>query len=230
MPILSNQIVLLGGKMLKNTEKVLNSELTAHVFQDIDLANLFGGSPARRYALVNKSLKAKELIRLRRGLYMLAPKYQTSTFSSYYLANHIVPYSFVTAESALQFHQLIPERTSQVTSIAAFGRNNKFENILGQFIYFVPNVKSAESFFTGVKAYKLETHLVWIATPLRALVDYIVWHKINNANLEFLRSSLRLEEEFLNTIKKRDIKELISVYSGARVIKFLKTLLNEVNT
>jgi len=215
--------------MLKNTERIIDSELSSHVFQDIDLANLYRGSSARRYGLVNKALRAHELIRLRRGLYMLALKYQKSNFSLYYLANHIVPYSFVTAESALQFHQWIPERTSQVTSVAAFGRERQFANVMGQFVYLAPPITSLDKFFIGVLNQQIEDQAVWIATPLRALIDYVLWHKIDNANLQFLNTSLRIEEEYLNTIKKEDIKSLAPIYKSKRVAQFLKNLLHEVN-
>lgn len=216
--------------MLKHTEQLINSELSSHVFQDIDLANFYGGSNARRYGLVNKALKAHELIRLRRGLYMLALKYQKTKSSTYSIANHIVPYSFVTAESALQFHQWIPERTAQITSIAAFGRDRQFNNVLGQFIYLVPQMTTADNFFTGVEISQIENHVVWMATPLRALIDYIFWHKVDNANMQFLNTSLRIESEYLNTIRKENIENLASVYKSKHVAQFLKNLLHEVNT
>ena len=52
--------------MLHSTEKILSTALGQHIIRDIDLANLFKGTPARRYGLVNKALKKKELVQLRR--------------------------------------------------------------------------------------------------------------------------------------------------------------------
>ena len=74
--------------MLKCTEKIINSSLQGHLIQDKDLANLYGGTAARRYGLVNKAIKRKELLPLRRGLYMLAS--QQGEISSYYIANIIL--------------------------------------------------------------------------------------------------------------------------------------------
>src|SRR3989338_2740259 len=121
--------------MLHTTEKMLAANLGGRIIRDIDLANLFNGDPAKRYGLVNKALKAQELIRLRRGFYVIAHKYNTTPISQYYLANHLVPYSFVTAESALSFHGWIPERVTTVVSMAAVERNRQFDTPYGHFEY-----------------------------------------------------------------------------------------------
>lgn len=213
--------------MLNSTEKILDSPLNGHIFREVDLIHLFEGTPAKRYGLINKALKKKELIQLRRGLYILSPKYQLETFSSYYLANHIVPHSFVTAESALQFHQWIPERVAQTTSIIAFGRNKKFGTPVGQFIYQTSPLKSYD-FFTGVTHIEINHRPVLMATPLRALSDYIYWHKIDDADWSFLTIGLRIDEEYLRPLKKSSIKELMDVYHSKRVNTFLNNLLTEI--
>jgi hypothetical protein len=210
--------------MLNSTEKILDSELNAHVFTDMDLACLFKGSAPRRYGLVNKALKNGELIRLHRGLYTLAPKYMKECFSLYYLANHIVPFSYISCESALQYHGWIPERVNQVISVAAFGRNKSFANAFSQFIYHVHPINESE-FFTGVNQIQINNKLVWIASPLRALIDYIYWNKIKSADLDFFKNSLRIEGSDLSTINKSQIKALIPVYRPVPVKKFLTDLL-----
>src|SRR6185437_1925434 len=187
--------------MLNSTKKILDSELANHVFTELDFAYLFRGSPARRYGLVNKALKKGEIIRLRRGLYILAPKYMKEFFSLYYLVNHIVPFSYVSCESALQYHGWIPERVNQVSSIAAFGRNKAFNNDFAQFTYHVHQIDSA-NFFLGVDQVQINNKLVWIASPLRALIDYIYWNKIKSVDLNFLKYSLRIEDSELATIRK----------------------------
>lgn len=209
--------------MLNSTEKILASELPNHVFTELDLAYLFKGSRARRYGLVNKALKKGEIIRLHRGLYTLAPKYMKEYFSLYYLANHIVPFSYVSCESALQYHGWIPERVNQVSSIAAFGRNKEFANDFAQFTYHVHPIDGAK-FFLGVDQVQINNKLVWIASPLRALIDYIYWNKIKDANLDFLKNSLRIEDSELATIRRSQIRELIPVYNSTSIKKFLNSL------
>jgi hypothetical protein len=57
--------------MLASTEKLKYAGFGERVFTDKDLARFFGGTPARRYGLVNKGLAKGELIRIRRGVYIL---------------------------------------------------------------------------------------------------------------------------------------------------------------
>jgi len=211
--------------MLDSTEQIIHSELQHHAFRDEDLAVLFGGSPARRYGLVNKALKSGELIQIRRGLYILGPKYHSTGFSKYYLANHIVPYSYVTAESALSFYGWIPERVTQITSASAFGRNKQFCTPLGDFCYWAPKKINLNHFFSGVDYIQLNaSQYSWIATPLRALIDYVSWHKVNKPDLKFLHESLRIEVDHLKTIMHANITQLMSVYDSNRVTQFLKNL------
>jgi len=214
--------------MLNSTEKILDSKLGQHAFQDTDLYNLFDGTPASRHGLVNKSLKKGELIRLRRGLYILNPKYLTHPHSEYYLANRIVTHSYVTAESALSFHGWIPEQVRMVTSIAAFGRNKEFDTPYGIFAYLTIPI-DPHQFLKGVQCVRIGDERVWMATPLRALMDYVYWHKIENVNLDYLIGSLRIEPEELSSIKKKDIIELQSVYTSKRIKLFLKNLLRDLH-
>ena len=55
------------------TELVLASELRARVFSEREIDWLTEGSAQRRYNLVNRALKAGEVIRLARGVYILNP-------------------------------------------------------------------------------------------------------------------------------------------------------------
>lgn len=213
--------------MLKSTSKLMSQGWEKHLIRDVDLQSIFAGSDASRYALIHKALHAKELIQLRRGLYMLAPQHQTPLWSQYYLANHIAACSFITAESALSFHGWIPEQIKQVTSAIAFGRNKIFHTPMGDFVYRTFPVTSANYFLYGVQSVKVATHLVWMATALRALMDYVYWHKVNDANTDFLIHSLRIDELHLKEIKKTDIQNLLPVYHSKRVQQLLKNLLKE---
>lgn len=212
--------------MLKSTELIINNHLNEHIIRESDLAALFKGTPAKRYALVNKAIKKNELIRLCRGYYTLHHKYQKeNALSQFYIANRIVPFSFVSAESALGFHNLIPERVTQVTSIAAFGRNKKFETPYGNFIYRTPPVLPAY-FYYGVQMININNQIVYIADPLRALMDYVYCHKVENANTHFLTKSLRIEEDDIAKITRQEITVLQNVYRSSYVVEFLKNLLD----
>lgn len=213
--------------MLKTTERLLESGFGNHVIRESDIEEVFNGSVASRYALVNKALKAKELIKVRRGLYIITAKYTATAWSQYYLANHIVPFSFVSRESALSFHGWIPEKVTQTTSVLLFGRSKTFHTPLGIFGYSKVPVEK-KYFLYGVDCIEVANRLVWIAKPLRALMDYIYLNKVEHADLDFLFQSLRVEEENINKVSREDIDTLLPVYRSARVRAFLKALAKEI--
>ncbi len=214
--------------MKQSTESLIEHGLQHHLIRDSDLAFIFGGSPARRYALVNKALKAGELIRLTRGMYLLADKYHAQRFSQYYLANRLVPHSIVSAESALSFHGWIPERIVQTTSVTATGKSKIFHTPVGTFTYRKVPI-TVLSFMTGVDILKQDKHYMHITTPLRAIVDYVYWHKVKNGNCDFLINSLRIEKSHLTSISAEDIRRLQPLYRNLTVKKFLLTLLKELH-
>ncbi len=212
--------------MLKSTQTIIDNNLHHHLIRERDLSALFGGSDARRYALVNKSLKKGDLIRLTRGNYILNNRYLNSLFSKPYLANRLLAHSFVSAESALSFHGWIPERVSETVSICAFGRSRTFNTPIGQFSYHTVPVDPAH-FYTGVELLKESEHHLYIASPLRAILDLIYLNKINNANITYLIDSLRIDEELLRSINKREIGSLLPVYRSKRIKQFLNQLMDE---
>jgi len=61
--------------MNKLTEKVFECAPYGG-FTSQDVATLFPGSEDRRYGLVKRAIAGGEIIRICRGLYCLAPKYQ----------------------------------------------------------------------------------------------------------------------------------------------------------
>jgi len=210
--------------MLKSTELIMDHKLDKHIIRDSDLAKLFGGSPARRYGLVNKAIQKGELIRLARGFYTLNNKYLTHPLTTAYIANRLVPNSFVTAESALSFHGWIPERVTQTISINAFGRKKSFDTPMGEFLYYKTPVEK-KHFFYGVELQENFAHTIYMASPLRALMDFVYLHKPKSANTDFLTGSLRIEEEHIAGIKADEIKALMPVYKSTPVKQFLNDLL-----
>ena len=212
--------------MLNTTEVILDSGLGDHVFRDSDLSIIFKGTPASRYGLVNKAMKKGEIIQIRRGMYTLAPKYQEKYFSLYYIANQMVPHSYVTAESALQYHQWIPERVNQVISLINTGRKKEFSSIYAKFIYYLHHILP-ENFYTGVTLVKIQDKNVFIASPLRALMDYVYIHKLTNVNKKYLLENLRIDLELINLIKVKEIKQMMPVYKSNYVKTFLNNLMKE---
>jgi predicted transcriptional regulator of viral defense system len=61
--------------------------------------------------------KAGRLIQLRRGVYALAPPYQKIKPHPFLIANRLLPASYVSLQSALDYYGLIPDVVHGVTSV-----------------------------------------------------------------------------------------------------------------
>lgn len=213
--------------MLVSTEKIQAAGFGKRIFTERELARLFGGTSARRYGLVNKALAKGELIRIRRGVYLLAEKYRFIKFSQFFVANRVVPNSYVSFESALSYHGWIPERVLVVTSGIHQGRTRTFDTPLGEFNYIYLPVNALE-FLSGVSRQTINDQSFFMAKPLRALADYVYNKKITWMGMDFLLEGLRIEEDNLNSLTLNDFQEIEPVFRAKRVLSFLRHLQQEL--
>jgi hypothetical protein len=99
------------------SDAVAASGFASRVIHDSQLADLLGGSDARRYGLVNRVLADRSLIRLRRGAYVLAKAMRSGDLHPFSIAQGLVPGSYVSFESALSWHGWIPEAVFMTSSV-----------------------------------------------------------------------------------------------------------------
>lgn len=211
---------------LKN--KIIEANFTDHILTDVDFTCFLDGTAAARYGMVNKAIKKGELIKIRRGLYTLADKYRHKKLSKFFLASRIVPHSYISLESALSYYGWIPERVMTVTSILALGRTKKFITSFGEFIFYQSPVNEYE-FLTGVtRVEEIEGEPFFLASPLRALADYVYVKKIDWNGLDYLMGSLRIDIEELMKVESNDFLEIKNVYRSKRVLHFLDNLKAEL--
>jgi len=120
--------------MMNLTEKIYKAGLADRPLSASQIHRLLGGSDARRYGQVNRALKAGELIKPRRGLYVLNPVYRKLPLHPFVLAQQMLPGSYVSAESALGFHGWISESVHTVLSMTHGGKSVIHEHAqLGKF-------------------------------------------------------------------------------------------------
>jgi hypothetical protein len=206
--------------MNKLTEKVF--ECAPHSeFTNQDVATLFPGSEDRRYGLVKRAIASGEVIHVCRGLYCLSPKYQKKSVNLYALAQHVYGPSYISLESALSWHGWIPEAVYTITSVS-FGKSKDFNTSLGTFSYVhVPQ----NVFYKSVDRLKDEDENIFLmATPFKALVEYVYVYKKDWTGLKPAIESLRIEKEELESVTLEDIELLIDNYKSRRVEKFIKGL------
>lgn len=207
--------------------------LTQAVFEHIphpfftmnELKHLLPGTDSSRYARINRALQAKEIIQVRRGLYVLAPAFRKGPLNTRALAQIIYGPSYISLESALSWHGLIPEAVYTVTCIS-YGKAKTFDTALGTFSYTrIPQ----RILFAGVE--RLQEHQeapIFMANPLKAVLDYIYVRKVNWKDLTPLFQSLRIEPEDLQIITAAMAEELQDNYTSRRVQKYLVIIRKEL--
>lgn len=205
-------------------DRLIEAHFADCILTDVDLNHFLDGTVAARYGMVNKALKKGELIRIRRGLYLLADKYRHKKLSQFFLASRIVPHSYVSLESALSYHGWIPERVTSVTSILALGRTKNFITPFGEFHFYQLPVNEYEFLTSVTRIEEIKGEPFFLALPLRALADYVYIKKINWSGLDYLLQNLRIEVEELLKIQSSDFVEVKKIYRSKRVLNFLDNL------
>jgi predicted transcriptional regulator of viral defense system len=145
------------------------------------------------------------LVQLRRGLYALAPPYRKTEPHPFCVANRLVRGSYVSLQSALSHHGLIPEHVPVITSVTT-GRTQQRENPFGSFEYH----HCPPDRLTGYRVEKLGGgQEAFVATPAKALEDLIAL--VPGADSRAYLSELRL-----TNLEKLDPAELLRPTVGGR--------------
>lgn len=177
-----------------------------------------------RKSLLKRACQKGDLIRIRNGLYLVGEKKRKYSFSLFQIANFIVEPSYISLESALSFYNLIPEAvytTTSVTTKPGFEQKTP----VGQFSF---SYLKTEYFNFGFYRYDTGGSKFLIATPLKALIDYIVLMKKHYKTVEDLEEDLRFDfdefKNYKNFVNKEKITEMLEVYKSYRVQVILKDI------
>ena len=207
------------------TELIIKSGDADRILSARQLERLLGGSDASRYGLVNRALKSGELLQARRGLYLLSNDYRGSPVHPFVLAQHMIPGSYVSAESALSFYGWIPEAVHSVLSVTATGKSVVYlHDKLGKFEFRRLTVYRG-FFLQAVERHELQHQVALIAGPVRALLDLVYLRKLPWQGLDYLLEGLRIDEQAIRSVSSNQIARVQDVYKGKREQRFIKELL-----
>lgn len=153
--------------------------------QDADISRFLRKTGHAHYSAVKRAIKDGLLTRVKMGLYIVNGKTKQSLPDEFEFATLIFEPSFVSLESALSYHLLIPEFVESTTCVST-RRAKDFKTPVGVFCYKrVPE----ESFDVGVEFVETKTGGFSIATPWRAISDFVCtrcrsWKKLEAIEAE----------------------------------------------
>ncbi len=184
------------------------------IFTRPEVACWVGGSADRQFALLRRALARGEVVRIHRGLYCLAVRYMRGKMDPFVLAQRVYGPSYVSLQSALSYHGWIPEAVYSVTSVS-MDRSRQF-NTPGGVLSFVRVPQRV--FYTEVGR---TAGGVLMASPLKALADYVYVHSEQWRTLAPAVESLRIDEVVLASLDVSACDALLLNYSSLRVRRFL---------
>ena len=210
------------------TEILIKQGLTNRVLSERQLERVIGGEAARRYGLVNRALRTHELVRVRRGLYLLAPEFRTEPPHPFALAQALQPGSYVSFETALSSHGWIPESVWVTASVVSGRKSSVLEHpLLGSFA-FHPLALDRSHFLELIERQQFGHQTALVAKPLRALMDLVCLRKLEWQGLAWLTEGMRIQPQVLYSLARTDIQTLRTVYKQKRPKHFLRALAQEL--
>jgi hypothetical protein len=193
-----------------------------------DLSPILKISKDALHSLLKRAVKENLLIRLKREFYLISSKIQKKKPEAFEIAQLLYGPSYISFESALNFHGWIPEAVFVINS-ACSKRTKKFENFLGIFTYY--NIPIS-IFHIGVSSYHKELNedkiIFLMADPWKALADYIYIKKRSWPNIIALVEDLRIELDIIRYSDLTLLQKLTEIYPNKRVRKTLNILLRNL--
>jgi len=205
-------------------QQVTAAGLADHILSERQLANLLGGGDARRYGLVNRALKDGSLLRVKRGIYLLGKHYRSAPAHPFAITQGLVPGSYVSFESALAHHGWIPEAVFVTASVTPGRKTLRFDTTDFGAFSFHPLAIADYHFLAGVDRVQMGKLAAFVAQPLRALLDLVALSKEPWAGIEWLTHGMRIDEDMLLGLRRRDFAKLKPVYKHKAVNSFLAAL------
>jgi len=174
---------------------------------------------------VTSMLKKGEIIRVKKGLYVLGEQNRNDIISLEFLSNLIYGPSYLSLEYALSYYNFIPEGVKVMTSVTT-ERSKEFNTPVGRFTYArVPK----NTFFYGMDSCQLSKNIFLIATPEKALVDFILTQKkmLNNTQKElelFLLESSRIEISDLKRLNINEVENYTHLYKSKKIYNLFRLI------
>ena len=196
---------------LHQVEKKLFS-LNIKIFTPQDLSFIFDANKRAVQGFLNYNTKKGVFIRLKKGLYSL----KRDLPQEFFLANRLYSPSYVSLETALSFHHLIPETVYAVTSVTT-KPTREFE-VNDRFFEYRKIKKQA---YTGYDPQEIEGEIVHLALPEKAVADFLYFVSLGKKSFN---DRLRLKK-----IDKKRLNQYLKLFDRKNLIPFVKKILKTKN-
>lgn len=167
-------------------------------------------------------VKDGRLIKLHKGFYALAEPYSKIKPELFSIANSLKSPSYVSLQSALSWHNLIPEFVPAITCVTT-NRPHVLETPLGRFEY----RHVSKNFFWGYQKVELpERQQAFVAVAEKALLD-LVYLTSGGDRKEFLRE-LRIQN--LDKLSKDTLRQYAEKSDSPKLKRAainIETIINE---
>ncbi len=164
-------------------------------------------------------LKRGDIIRVKKGIYIFGKRLSQRPYSREVLANMIYGPSYISLDSALQYHGLIPEHVEAMSSVTP-GRSRRFSTLVGLFIYKRIPMKA---YSTGFDQVKLDNgRFFLIALPEKALADKL--HADRGVSIhsqrdmkDYLSQNLRIDMDQLVKMDSKLVADIANRYRSRKI-------------
>jgi predicted transcriptional regulator of viral defense system len=194
----------------------VKSSVIASLYPDIRMKN-------KKIASLESS---GEIIRLKKGLFVVSPEESGKLLSVGLIANHIYNPSYVSMSSALRHYGLIPEMVYAVESMT-IKHSVSFQNKVGRFEY---THIDRETFSVGLCQIQEGDDVYVMASPEKALCDLIAntpqlnLRYIKEAR-EYLEEDIRMDMDAFQKMHREVFEAYIQVGKKAQSIQTVLKLL-----
>ena len=174
---------------------------------------------ARPRMKISAMLAKGDIVRVKKGLYVLGESMRRRPYCRELLANLVYGPSYVSLEYALHYHGLTPERVESVTSVTC-GRSRIFDTPVGTFSY---RMIPMEAFRTGMDRIELDDGRSFLmAIPEKALADLLVSDRGAGISTQkelhdYLIEDLRVDPADLRVLDPVRLEETARLYRSRRV-------------
>lgn len=196
---------------LFNVAKKLR-EMKKTVFTPQDMILMFGATKRAVNGFLSYNSKNNRIIKLKKSLYALRDEYA----SLYLIGNKAYSPSYISFETALSYHHLIPETVYSITSATS---KISRDWVINDIHYLYRSIK--QSAYSGYEIIFAEDNHIRMATPEKALADYLYFiylGKIKTWNDRLDTSS----------IDKNKLKKYLLLFSNKKIIDFSKKFITDL--